>query len=257
MIFKSTKFSKEKKIFHGFFSRKNGFSKGVYNSLNCGLGSKDNKKKVLQNINLVKKKIKANKLYLVHQIHSNKIIELKKLTNKYHLIRIGKADGIFTGLNNIGIGILTADCAPILFFDKKKKFICCVHAGWKGAFKNIINRAVLLFEKNKILPSEINVCIGPCIEKKSYEVKTDFLHKITMKNNNYKKCFIFKKGKIFFDLRKFIIAKLLESKIPSRNVSHIANDTYTNKSLFYSYRRSTIFKEPDYGRNISTIIKYD
>ena len=78
-----------------------------------------------------------------------------------------------------------------------------------------------------------------------------------MKNNNYKKCFIFKKGKIFFDLRKFIIAKLLESKIPSRNVSHIANDTYTNKSLFYSYRRSTIFKEPDYGRNISTIIKYD
>lgn len=257
MILKSKKFCTEKKINHSFFSRKNGFSKGIYSSLNCGLGSKDEKRNVLKNINFVKKKIKAKQLCLVHQVHSNKIIELKRIPKNFKQIRIGKADGIFTGLSNVGIGILTADCAPILFFDNQKKFICCVHAGWKGAFKNIVKTAVLLFKKNKISPQNINACVGPCIGEKSYEIKIDFLKKIIAKKKSYKKCFIFKKKKIFFNLRKFITLKLLESAISKNNISHIAKDTYVNKSLFYSYRRSIIFNKADYGRNISTITKYN
>ena len=166
MILKSKKFSTEKKINHSFFSRKNGFSKGIYSSLNCGLGSKDEKRNVLKNINFVKKKIKAKQLCLVHQVHSNKIIELKRIPKNFKQIRIGKADGIFTGLSNVGIGILTADCAPILFFDNQKKFICCVHAGWKGAFKNIVKTAVLLFKKIKFLLKILMHALGHVLGKK-------------------------------------------------------------------------------------------
>ena len=148
MIFKSKSFSLKKKINHGFFSRKNGVSKGIYKSLNCGLGSKDNKKNVYKNIERIKKKINAVSVVFPYQKHSNKIIILKKLPLKQNS-KINTGDGIFTNLSNIGIGILTADCAPILFAEKSNKYICCVHAGWKGAFGNIIKNAIAIFKKKK------------------------------------------------------------------------------------------------------------
>ena len=148
MIFKSSSFSKKKNINHAFFSRKNGVSKGIYKSLNCSLGSKDNKKNIYKNIELIKKKINAVSVVLPYQKHSNKIIILKKLPLKQNS-KISTGDGIFTKLSNVGIGILTADCAPILFTENSNKYICCVHAGWKGAFGNIIKNAITLFKKKK------------------------------------------------------------------------------------------------------------
>ena len=257
MIFKSKKLSKYVKIKHSFFSKKNGFSKGIYKSLNCGLGSKDINKNINKNLNKVKKKIKARRLFLVNQIHSNKIILLKKIPINTKKYKVASADGIFTSLKNIGIGILSADCAPILIFDKQQKYICCIHAGWKGAHKNIISKAINLFNENKVSNKNILICIGPCISEKSYEVKKSFYKKIIKNKTCYKNFFIFYKSKIFFNLRLYIKSKILETGVKKNCIFNISKDTFANSSLFYSYRRSILNKEKDYGRNISTIIKYD
>ena len=257
MIFKSKNLTNTKSSNHAFFSRKNGKSKGIYKYLNCGLGSMEDKKIIYKNLQIVKKKIKGNFLFLTNQHHSNKIIEIHKMPSNPKKIRLGKADGIFTSLNNIAIGILTADCAPILLIDKNNRYICCIHAGWKGAFKDIVKKAIIKFKEKKILTKDIKVCIGPCISKKNYEVQNDFYKKFNENKNKYKNCFSFLKNKIFFNLRYFIICKLLESKIPKINISNINMDTFSNPSLFYSYRRSRLRRENDYGRNISLIIKYN
>ena len=117
MFFRSKKF-KRKNISHWFFTRKGGVSKGIYKSLNLGIGSKDNKANIIKNINIIKKKTNLKKIYTVKQIHSNKILEL---TKNYKNQRLSCADGIFTNKSDIGIGILTADCAPILFVDNNSE----------------------------------------------------------------------------------------------------------------------------------------
>ena len=199
MIFKSNLFSNNNNIYHAFFSRKNGTSKGIYSSLNCGLGSKDKKKYVYQNIEIVKKKIKTKFLFLLHQKHGNKIITLKKIPSK-NKIKIGYADGIFTDLKKVAIGILTADCAPVLLVDKANKYICCIHAGWKGSFTGIIRNASILFKRKKIKAKDIKVCVGPCISKEKYEVQLDFYNKFISNNKKHYNHFVFQNNKIFFEI---------------------------------------------------------
>ena len=134
----SEKLLKEKKISHAFFNKIGGKSNGIYKSLNCGLGSKDKKNKVKQNLKIVKDKIsKSSKnIFLLNQVHSNKFIYIKKnLKSNFRKI---KADAVLTDQINIPIAVLTADCVPILLFDRKKKMIAAIHAGWKGAYKGII-----------------------------------------------------------------------------------------------------------------------
>ena len=252
MQIKSQKLSKVKNISHGFFSKKGGYSKGIYESLNCGLGSKDKKIHVIKNIEVIKKKFNCNNINLLNQIHSNKIIHLKR---KNKNIRLGYADGIFTSLNKIIIGVLTADCVPILFSSRCGKFICAVHGGWKGLHKNIIKNALKLFIKNKIKKNDIICAIGPCIGLKSYEVKSDFKSKIINKNSKYQKLFKTKKGKIFFSIEQYALIKLIEQKISRKNIQIIEKDTYSSPKLFFSFRRSVHKKEDDYGRNISVIVK--
>ncbi len=251
MFLFSEKF-KSKKIFHAFCTRKGGVSKGIFKSLNFGIGSKDSKNFVRENFNIIKKKTKLKKIYLVKQYHSNKIIKFNK-ENKNQVL--GKGDGIFTDIKKIGIGILTADCAAVLFKDKKEKFICCVHSGWKGAYKNILKKAIKCFEEQNIKPKNILVALGPCLGAKSYEVSTTFKVKIIKKYKNSGKCFKNKKGKLFFDLRKFIVNRLIDSGITVNNISHVNRDTYKLSRLFYSYRLSLHKKEIDYGRNLSIISK--
>ena len=252
MQIKSKKLSKILNISHGFFTRKGGLSKGIYKSLNCGLGSKDKKKTVIENLKIIKKKFNTKNLNLLNQIHSKKIIYLRKKNNK---IRIGNADGIFTSLNNNIIGILTADCVPLLFSSRCGKFICAIHGGWKGLHKNIIKNAVKLFVKNKIKKKDILCSIGPSIDEKSYEVKKNFVNKIINKNNKYQKFFKLKNGKIYFNIKKYAHQKLIEENLSKNNIDISNKDTYSNPKLFYSFRRSVHKKEDDYGRNISIIVK--
>ena len=237
---------------HCFFSRKNGVSKGIYNSLNCGLGSKDDKKNVIQNINIVCKKLNCEKkpIITLNQTHSNKVVcfnNLEEVKDKM----IG--DAIVTKLKNIGIGVLTADCVPILFYDSKTKIIGCVHAGWKGTLNGIIENTIDKFLELNSNARDLVAVIGPCINHQHYEVGHDFYKKFLAQSKNNGRFFIISNDKKYlFNIRSYIDAKLIGLGI--KNIDHIKMDTFLDKENFFSYRRSKRDKDKDYGRCISVII---
>ena len=176
----SKKLKKLKGIKHGFFNKKGGKSKGIYQSLNCGVGSNDKINVVKKNLEIVKNKFnkRSKNIFLLHQIHSNKIICI----NKDHMInKKFKADAIITSKRKLPIGILTADCAPILLYDDVSKMIAAIHAGWKGAYKDIIYKVVKLMVKKGCKKKNIHAAIGPCISQKDYNVKEGFLRKFIKK----------------------------------------------------------------------------
>ena len=187
-MFFSKKLKNFKNIKHCFFSRKNGFSSGIYRSLNCGAGSFDKKENILKNIKYVSKKIgcKTNSLITLNQVHSNKVIFFKKVNDIKNKL---SGDAIVTKIRNIGIGVLAADCVPILLYDPKKKIIGCIHSGWKGAFNGIIKNTIKNFKKLNSNMNDLIAVIGPCIGKKSYNVKLDFYNKFIEKNHKNKKFF--------------------------------------------------------------------
>ena len=248
-MIKSKKLKKFKNIKHGFFNSAGGISLGFYKSLNCGIGSKDKKKNVINNLKIVSKKIgiKKNKLILLSQIHSNKIYCLNK-TPKKKLV----GDGVITSSKGLAIGILTADCAPILFYDPKKNIIGAVHAGWKGAYKKIGKKIVNYLEKKGSKPNNICAVIGPCISQNNYEVKDDLKRKLLNQNIKNKKYFKKYKNIIFFNLKDYIFSQLKSAGI--NNIEIIKKDTFNTKNKFFSARRSLKNKIDDYGRNISIIM---
>ncbi len=246
-MFYSKKLKKFKEIKHCFFSRKGGFSKGIYRGLNCGKGSKDNIKNVKKNLNFVSNKIQVNpkNLILMHQTHSNKVIQIKKNYGRKLI-----SDAIITNIKGIALGVVTADCVPILLFDYKNKIIGCIHAGWKGAFSGIIRKTIIKFNKLNF-KNKIYACIGPCIGRRSYEVDGKFYKKFLIQSKYNKKYFAKKKrGKKLFNLRKYVADQL---KALNVKTDHVNFDTFKEKNYFFSYRRSSILKEDDYGRCISVI----
>ncbi len=248
-MFKSRKLtSNYKNIIHCFFNSEGGVSTGIYNSLNCGIGSNDKKNKIKNNLNIVKKKIncKNNNLILLNQIHSNKVHKVLKVPkNKI------TGDGLITKEKGLALGILTADCAPILFYDPKKKIIAAAHAGWKGAFKNITKKVLNDMQKWGSNLYNIIAVIGPCINYRNYEVKKDFMIKF-LKRYNCKNCFITKKRIIYFNLTKFIRIQLIKNGVKSIDI--IKKDTFKRKNKFFSSRYNLKNKFDDYGRNISVIM---
>jgi YfiH family protein len=247
-MFYSKKLKKFKGIKHCFFSRKGGFSKGLYKGLNCGRGSKDNRINILKNLAYVAQKIFVNKdkLVLMNQSHSNKVIEIKKNNYKKKI----NSDAMITKVRGLALGVVSADCVPVIIYDLKNEIVGCIHAGWKGAFsgiiKNTINKIKKLNSGNKIFAS-----IGPCIGGKSYEVDITFYKMFLNKSKKNKKYFSYKnKTKKFFNLRKFVADKLTELKV---KVDHVNRDTFREKSNFFSYRRSCKLMQNDYGRCISVV----
>ena len=247
-MFYSKRLNKFKKIKHCFFSKKGGHSKGIYKSLNCGIGSKDNKKNVKKNLNYISKKmmIKKNKLILMNQMHSNKVVEIKKDNYKKKI----NADAMITRIKGLTLGVLTADCVPIIIYDFKNEVVGCVHAGWKGAITGVIKNTINLIKKissqNKIFAS-----IGPCIGKNSYEVDLIFYRKFLSKSKKNIKYFYKKNNnKKLFNLREFVADKLKEHGV---KIDHVNHDTFKAKNNFFSYRRSCKLKQNDYGRSISVV----
>ena len=248
MIF-SKLLNRTKIVNHGFFNKKNGFSRGIYKSLNCGIGSQDNKKNVKKNLNYVKRKIcsERNNIVILYQVHSSKFHVIKKVPKKKII-----GDALITKEKNLPIGILTADCAPILLLDEKKKIIAAIHSGWKGAFKNIIIKVIRKFLKLGSKKKDIIAVIGPTIGQKSYEVGNEFKDKFIRKNRKNQIFFKKKQNKIYFDLSKFIHDQLISFGIFKIDV--INKDTFDKKNNFFSARRSLKRNETDYGRNISVIM---
>jgi len=248
----SKKLLKIKKINHGFFNRNGGKSNGIYKSLNCGPGSNDKKNKVKENLKIVRNKINKNakNIFLVHQIHSTKFIFIDK-NFKFNKKKI-KADAIITNQTKLPIAVLTADCVPLLLCDNKRKMIAAIHAGWKGAYKGIINKVINFMVKKGSKKKDITVAIGPCIAQISYNVKEDFKKKFLKKNKKNEIFFKKRQNMIFFDLPNYIKSQLRSIKIT--RIDMIKIDTYEKKNNFFSARRALRLKHADYGRNISIIM---
>ena len=251
MIF-SKKLKKFKDINHGFFNRKGGKSTGIYKSLNCGVGSSDNKKNVLRNLKIVSKKIGCSekKLILLHQVHSNKFSFIDEKYN-FNNKKI-KADALITNLRNVAIGILTADCVPILIYDKKLKIIAAIHAGWKGVYKDIIYKVIVFLKKKGSNTNNLYAAIGPCIFEKNYEVQKDFKDRFLKKNKKNSIFFKSRKNKTYFSLNNYVYNQLKEEEI--KKIELINKNTFDKKNHFFSARRSIQDNENDYGRNISIIM---
>ena len=251
-MFFSKKLKKFKNVSHCFFSRKSGFSNGIYKSLNCGVGSNDKKKHILKNIQYVTKKLSCKKKSLISlkQIHSNRVIYFKNTNNVKNKLC---GDAIVTQLKNVAISILAADCVPVLLYEPKKKIIACIHSGWKGALNGIMKNTIKKIKKINPDINELVAVIGPCIGKKSYKVKTDFYKRFVKKKLNNKIFFNkIRKNSYNFDLRYFVNNEL--TGLGVRNIENIKLDTFKEKNYFYSYRRSLVNREKDYGRCISVIL---
>jgi len=251
-MIRSKKLKKLKEISHGFFNRNGGKSKGIYKSLNCGLGSNDKKINIQKNLKIAKNKISKNSknILLVNQTHSQKYIYINN-SNKIKSKRV-KADAIITNQKKLPIAILTADCVPILIYDDALKIIAAIHAGWRGAYKGIINNVIKFMIKKGSKIENIHAAIGPSISQKNYNVKKDFLKKFLKKNKKNKVFFKKRKNLIYFNLPKYVKSQLISNKIS--NIDHINIDTYDYKNNFFSARRSLRLNHDDYGRNISIIM---
>ncbi len=249
-LIKSKKLSKFKKITHGFFGSKGGVSKGIYQSLNCGVGSNDKKRNVKKNLNIVLKKFgsEEKKIFLPKQFHSNKFYYLN---HNSKLNRV-KCDAVITDKKKIPIGVLTADCAPLILYDPINEIISVVHAGWRGAFKGIIKKVISFFVKKGTKTKDLIVVIGPCISQQNYEVRENLLRKFLKKDKKNRVFFKFTRDKILFDLRNYIINEV--KKFGVRNIEIINKDTFSGINSYFSARRSLKKKENDYGRNISLIM---
>jgi YfiH family protein len=228
-----------------------GKSTGIFKSLNCGPSSSDKKKNILKNLEIVSNKIKAKnkKIILLNQVHSNKFHYIgmhSKLNNKF------EGDALVTDRKNTPIAILTADCAPVLIYDDKKKMIAAIHAGWKGSYKGIVKKVVKFMIKKGCSSKNITAAIGPCISSNNYEVKEDFIKKFIKKDK--KNIIFFKKNKDknYFSLNKYIHFQL--NSLDIKKIDIINKDTFNTKNNFFSARRSISRNENDYGRNISIIV---
>jgi len=246
----SKKLNKFNNIKHCFFSKNGGTSHGIYSSLNCGLGSNDNKENILNNLAIVSKKIGVRKknLFSMNQTHGNKVVIINE--NNKNIKRIN-SDALITKLKNIAISVLTADCVPVLVYEEVNQIIACIHAGWKGAVNGIIEKTlneIIAMSKN----NKINIAIGPCIGVKNYEVGKEFYDEFINKNKD-NEIFFFpgKENKFLFNLREYINFKI--KKFDIKYIENIDFNTFSEKENFFSFRRSNQIGEKDYGRCISVI----
>lgn len=239
-------------IRHGFFDRQGGASQGIYTSLNCGLGSGDNTDIVSNNRNTVAAKLEldSHQLITVHQHHSPDIITV---TTPWNAADAPKADGMVTNVADIGLGILTADCAPVLFADKNAGVIGAAHAGWRGAVSGVTDNTITAMEALGAQRSAIVAIIGPTISQNAYEVGPEFFTTFVEQDADHKKFFApsSRDTHYMFDLPSYLIQRLQRANIAE--VRWVELCTYAVEEQFFSYRRTTHNQEKDYGRQISVI----
>ncbi len=241
-------------ISHGFFTRNGGMSDGIYATLNCGLGSDDDRSTVGHNRQRVAEALTGEPdtdipLISPYQVHGTNIIRIG--TNRTEL---PEADGIVTTERGIAIGVLSADCGPVLFADQANGVIAAAHAGWKGAVSGVLESTVVAMEEAGAQRESIHAVLGPCISGASYEVGSEFRDTVVNLDPIYASFFNIPDGRNreHFDLPGFIEARLNILNLASVDV--LRRCTYLEKGRFFSYRRATHMEEPDYGRQISAIL---
>lgn len=237
-------------IQHGFFTRDGGVSTGIYDGLNVGLGSGDDPQSVLENRTMIASTfgLEYKSLVTAYQVHSDRALYVSKpLVDEKPQV-----DALVTDKTGIAIGILTADCGPVLFSDPDNHVIGAAHAGWKGATGGILENTVLEMEKTGANRNSIKAVLGPTISRHNYEVGPEFAARLVdLDSNNHQYLGVSKKpDHHMFDLPTYIVDRLEKFGVEA---SWTGDCTYEFEDKFFSYRRTTHRNEPDYGRQMSVI----
>jgi polyphenol oxidase len=239
-----------KNITHGFFTREGGHSSGIFSSLNCGLGSGDDIAVVTKNRNVVAQAlgVENSNLISAYQVHSADVIVVDAPFPERP-----KVDGLVTATRGLALGILTADCGPVLLADEKAQVIGACHAGWKGALTGITDSIIAEMEKLGARRSHIVAVLGPTISQRAYEVGPEFPAPFLRVDESDKRFFIpsVKKDHYMFDLPAYLVNRLKTSGVGQAHDLGLC--TYADEQRFFSYRRATHRAEKDYGRLISAI----
>ncbi len=235
---------------HGFFTREGGISEGFYASLNCGYGSGDEREKVQENRLRVSAALGAKgEVITCHQTHSNvaHILHAPPVTPL-------EGDALVTKQRGLAIGVLTADCVPVLFGDTAHGVAAAAHAGWKGALGGILPATLAAMESLGAKRSSTVAVVGPAIAQGSYEVGAD-LHAKFMQDD-FENAIFFKpsgaRDHYLFNLKAYVLTILKRQRVAG--IELLDHDTYTDEARFYSFRRGTHRAEPAYGRQISAIM---
>ncbi len=234
---------------HGFFTRRGGASSGVFEGLNCGLGSSDQHAAVTINRTRVADAmdVPLDALMGVHQIHSADAIIVTEPTPDRP-----KADALVTATPGIALSVLTADCQPVLFADQDAGVIGAAHAGWKGALGGVLESTLDAMENLGANRANIQAVIGPCISQAAYEVGPEFFEDFIAQDQSFARFFSNgNDGKFQFDLPALGLHRLREAGVGSAEWTR--HCTYSDPDRFYSYRRTTHNREADYGRLIAAI----
>ena len=243
---------KSTRIAHGFFGREGGYSKGIFASLNCGLGSGDDRPTVVRNREMVAKDLGGTEPQIVttYQIHS---AEAVIVTKPWTYDERPKVDGMVTNVPGLILGSLTADCGPVLFADLRAGVIGCAHAGWKGALAGVTDATVFKMESLGASRANIVAVLGPTISKVAYEVGPEFIQHFVDASVENKRFFTdsLKKDHHMFDLPAYLTTRM--KAIGIGTVIDCGLCTYTREEEYFSYRRTTHAGEKDYGRQIAAI----
>ena len=244
---------------HGFFGRRGGVSTGIYDSLNCGPGSGDDRKAVIENRRRVVAALGPD-IALVNagQIHGTETLTVTRAwpigqTPQDDAKFIPLGDALVTSVPGIALGILTADCAPVLLADQQARVIGAAHAGWKGALDGVIESVLAAMENLGADRARIAAAIGPCIAQDSYEVGADFRDRFAAADSANRTFFVRsqKADHFRFDLEAYVVHRLAAAGIV--NIEALHADTYAREADFFSFRRATHRGEQQYGREISAI----
>ena len=234
---------------HGFFGREGGVSTGAMTSLNCGWGSGDDLSLITENRRRAADALLPGaRIVSPHQIHSADVV----LAGDWPDDARPPADAVVTNRPGILLGILTADCAPVLFADREAGVIAAAHAGWKGALAGVTDATIAAMEQLGADRRRIAAAIGPCIARASYEVDHAFEQRFLAADGENDRFFAEgPRGRPHFDLESYVLHRLARAGLT--RIEALGADTYAAETRFYSYRRSTHRAEPSYGRQISLI----
>lgn len=240
-------------VVHAFFGRTGGVSQGLYGALNCGPGSGDAPEAVAENRRRALAALAPTddaKLLTLHQTHSADILTVREAWQAAR----PRADGMVTDRPNLALGVLTADCAPILLVDPDARVIGACHAGWKGALEGVLEAAISAMEALGASASRIHTAIGPCIGQAAYEVGPEFIARFRQADGENTRFFTPspRADHWQFALEAYVAERLGRAGLGG--VEPLSACTYEREADFYSYRRATHRGETDYGRQLSAIM---
>ena len=237
---------------HACFTREGGVSDGIYASLNCGFGSKDDPRAVAENraIAAARLGLAPDRLVSCHQVHGTTVVHVERPWRREDNPR---ADGMVTRVPGIALGILAADCAPVLLADPAARIIGAAHAGWRGALAGIVEATIAAMEAQGARIERIRAGIGPCIAQQSYEVGAEFAAAFAAGDASSGGFFrpAERPGHFLFDLPGYLAHRL--ARLGLAAVERTDHDTAAEEGLFFSYRRACHRGEGDYGRLLGAI----